>query len=458
MDRSRAFDSLLKNNSWLILPVVLVTALFSWPSDKIGYSPASAAVLDSRGIQAETLSNGLRLIVEPEPEAEVVAIQVIVKAGSAEDPPGQTGMAHLLEHILWAAGEQKDNNPRARIERVGGVIEAGTLRDYMRFFATIPAKDMALGLEAIGEIVLKPNFSEVILSREREVIDDEATGRAENPHAILNDLAFAGLFDKIHPYGNPIEGNPVDISAIDTTSLSLFYRNWFVPNNMAVVIVGKVEFEAAREIVARIFGSLTPAPTPSRARPAPPRPGSGGEYFAPVAGDKVYLMAAFVGPEVGEHYQICASDLLATVLANGHLGRLEMELREKQRIVSDVGIAFLTQRERALFGVWAVCEPDKIAEVKQAIRTELAKLAVEPVSVSELATAKRLLTAGYAFANEIPSDRATTLGFYEAIDSYRTASSYLSWVTHTESSQLAEVARWYAGEPVWVILKPEPSR
>jgi predicted Zn-dependent peptidase len=105
-----------------------------------------------------------------------------------------------------------------------------------------------------------------------------------------------------------------------------------------------------------------------------------------------------------------------------------------------------------------VCEPDRIAEVKQAIKTELARLAAEPVSASELATAKRLLAAGYAFANETPADRATTLGFYEAIDSYRTASSYLSWVTHTESAQLAEVARWYAGDPVWVILQPEQSQ
>ncbi len=432
----------------------------AWPPYKTGLfcTPASAAVLDSRAIQSETMSNGLRLIVAPEPETEVVAIQVIVKAGSADDPPGQTGMAHLLEHLLWAGSGPEENSPRARIERVGGTVEAGTLRDYTRFFATVPSKDMALALEALGEIVLKPTFSEAVMTREREVILDESAGRAENPHAVLNDLAFAGLYDRSHPYGNPIEGSPEDLSSIDTSRLALFYRSWYVPNNMAVVIVGGIEFDAAREAVKRLFGELAPAPAPSRASPTPPRPSNGGERIAPTAGRSAYVMAAFVGPEVGEHYQICASDLLATVLANGHLGRLELELREKQEIASEVGIAFLTQRERALFGVWAVCEPDRIAEVKQAIKKELSRLAVEPVSASELATAKRLLAAGYAFANETPADRATTLGFYEAIDSYRTASSYLSWVTHTESARLAEVARWYAGEPVWVILQPEQGR
>ena len=435
----------------LRLPLAVVS-LSLWVN--LVASTAPAALLDPRGVQSETLPNGLRLVVAPEPEAEAISVQVIVKAGSADDPPGRTGTAHLLEHMLWAGKSPGENGPRARVERVGGMLEAGTLRDYTRFYATVPSGYLDLALEALGEIVLEPDLDEATLVREQEVILDESAGRSENPQAVLNAMAFAQLYGGLHPYANPIEGKPDDLQGIGLAQLALFHRSWYLPNNMAVVVVGDVQFESARGTVNRVFGGLAPAPAPGRTRPAPPRPATGGERIAPTAGREAYVIAAFVGPEVAEHYQVCASDLLATVLAGGPLGRLDLELKEKRGIASDVGVEFLTQRERALFGVWAVCDPERISEVKQVIQAELARLGAEPVPPAELATARRLLAAGYGFANETPADRATTLGFYEAIDSYRTASYYLSWVAHADPTTLTEVARWYAGEPVWVILRP----
>jgi predicted Zn-dependent peptidase len=147
--------------------------------------------------------------------------------------------------------------------------------------------------------------------------------------------------------------------------------------------------------------------------------------------------------------------LLATVLTHGPLSRLEAQLTEKSDIATDVGVDFLTQRGRALFGIRVVCPPERVDEVRRVIVSELQRAAREPVPPVELVSAKRLLAAGYAFANETPSDRATTLGFYEALDTYRIASYYLSWVTYARPETVMQVAGWYSGEPVWIVLRPK---
>ncbi len=404
------------------------------------------------------MRNGLRLIVSNDPEARVVAVEIIVRVGAADDPPGQKGIAHLLEHLLWGGARDPEADPRLRIERIGGLIDAGTLRDYTRFYATAPAGNLRLAIETLGRMVLATEFDEDIIARERQIVIEESAARAEDPRAVLNDLGFAELYSPAHPYSSPIDGRPEDLARLDAPRLALFHQTWYVPNNMAVIVSGDAPFEAVRDIVARIFGDRAPAALPTRPRPLPPRPSEPHTRIAALPVEKAYVMAAFVGPAAVEHTSVCATDLLATLLAHGPLGRLVTALAEERDLAFDVGTDFLTQRDRALFGVWAICRPEAVEEVQTTISRELVRLVQEPVPPMELAAAKRLLAAGYAFANETPSDRATTLGFYEAIDSYRTASYYLSWVTHAKATALVEAATWYAGEPVWIILRPEAGR
>jgi predicted Zn-dependent peptidase len=460
-------------------------------------SPAAqAAVLDPRAVQSETFANGLRLIVCPDSDASVVSVEVVVKAGSADEPAGHRGIAHLLEHVLWAGagGGEEDPSaefalsgveglragPRLRVERVGGVINGGTLRDFTRFYATVPAGRLELAVDALAGVVVRGAIDPAVLARERQVIAQESVARQEEPRTVLSDAAFAALYGPATCYGSPIEGNAGDLSKATVAELSLFRDTWYVPNNMAVVVAGNTRFEAARAAVEQAFGGLAPAATPLRAAVLragdtllPHNPSAeftlsrveglraglaeaaSGERRVALPTEKAYLMAAFLGPRGSERMEVCATDLLATLLAHDPAGRLVVELREGRGIVDEVGVDFLTQRESSLFGIWASCDPGRVVEVQEAIRSELARLAREPVPPRELATAKRLLAAGYAFANETPADRASTLGFYEAMDSYRTATNYLAWVMDTGPETIMATAARYAGQPTWVVVAPE---
>ncbi len=166
-------------------------------------------------------------------------------------------------------------------------------------------------------------------------------------------------------------------------------------------------------------------------------------------------MASFVGPAAFERREVCASDLLATLLVHGSSGRLVQELKDKRQLVTSVGVDFLTQRDRALFAVWAVCKAEDAPAVKETIRAELRRLSEEPIPPAEFGDARRLLAAGFTFANETPADRVATIAFYEAVDSYRTATQYLPRVRLLTPADVAEVAAWYAAEPVWITLGPK---
>lgn len=433
-------------------------------------SALRAAVLDPRTVESSVLGNGLRVIVCEDKAASVVSVEVVVRVGSADDPPGEGGLAHLLEHVCWVGSPEAD--PRSLVEDAGGVTNAGTLRDLTRFYATVPPTDLGVALRALAAMTLRREFDEAVVSRERALILDEAATRMDRPRAALNDLAFETVYGSDHPYGHHIEGTQGSLAGLDSAALTIFYRDWYVPNNMAVVIAGQVRFEAAVSEVGAAFGAAAPAALPRRSTVPIERRARAEERAVETPLREAYLMAAFVGPAVYEreplvarsategrpaqepYLPVCSSDLLATILGHPQVGRLVRELQVSRGLVRRIGVDFLTQRERGIFGIWAISHPSSIEAVKEAVREQLSRLAREPVSPGELVAAKRLLAAEYTFANETPADRVGTLGFYEAVDRYQAATHYLSRVQAITAADIAAMAAWYAGEPTWVIMRP----
>ena len=411
---------------------------------------ASAETLDPRTIHSTTLGNGLRLVVCEDDAAPVVSIEIVVKVGSADELPEESGIAHLLEHLCWIGDQRSD--PRAAIEELGGSTNAGTLRDFTRYYATVQPGDFATALRALAAMALRESFDDGVISREQAVIQEEVASRTDRPRAALNDLAFETLFGASHPYGRHIEGSDRSLVGLTGIQLALFHRTWYVPNNMSVVVGGRTKFDAVLKEVERTFGALLPAAVPPRAIPDPPRIDAERERIVGAPLKEVYLTAAFVGPAVSEPSTVAATDVLTTLLANPQVGRLVTELQGGRGLVKGIGIDFLTQRAPGLFGIWAICDLEKIAEVKTAIKEELGRMASEPVSLGELATAKRLLAAEYAFSNETVAERVSTLAFYEALDSYRLGSEYLPSVRSVTPVDVAKAAQRYSGEPVWAVL------
>ncbi len=237
-----------RNRLALLIPSLLPLLLLA--------GPACGAMFDTHSVQADVLPNGLRVLVAEEPDASAVAIELVVKAGATAEGPGQSGAAHLLEHVLWAYGGPDD--PRAAIEDLGGVTNVGTLRDFTHYYASVPADPGAAAatLRELARMVQRKQLPEAVIAREKRVIGEETAERDEQPDLRLNELAFNALYGAQHPYGRPLEGEKARFKLLDQTALGRFQRTWYVPSNMSVVVVGRVTRSEVMAAVQEAFGDL----------------------------------------------------------------------------------------------------------------------------------------------------------------------------------------------------------
>jgi zinc protease len=246
-------------------------------------APGGAA----RGLPApsrEVLANGMRLIVQEHRTSDVVALQLWVGVGGRDEEPQERGFSHFAEHMLFKGTETLGRGfVDQEVEAVGGRSNAGTSHDYTYYYMLLPASRTARGIEVLADIAFNSRFDPEEMDREREVVFEEIRLGEDSPRTALYrrlyDLSFAG-----HPYGQPVLGDPAALRAATRATLRGYYRRHYVPENMALVVVGAVDPAGVRAAVERSFGAVRGSghTRPPQAPPAPiagerrPPSGSGG--------------------------------------------------------------------------------------------------------------------------------------------------------------------------------------
>src|SRR6184192_2642693 len=231
---------------WRIPAVLFVPLLLGW---------ASAWAAD--GVVAETLDNGLRVILLEDHRSPIVSSQVWYRVGSRNERRGATGIAHFLEHMMFKGTPTHGRGQFARIvEQNGGQDNAFTSQDVTSYFVNIAADklDLVIELEAdrMHNLLLDPKE----IASEREVIIEERRTRTEDdPGGFLGEEVSSIAF-KAHPYGVPIIGWVEDIKRITPDEIRAFYRTYYVPNNALVVAVGAFRAADALEKIKRRFGRI----------------------------------------------------------------------------------------------------------------------------------------------------------------------------------------------------------
>jgi len=418
---------------------------------------SAAPILDPAHITEQTLDNGFRLIVKAEDQWGLASANLIIRAGSAYEGEGQTGAAHLLEHLLFEATDTRDDQRVGpAIESMGGQVNAVTTRDFTYLELTVASQylDDALGL--LARAVFEPQITSVAVVRERAVVARELTDRLDSAGGALDDLLWSSAF-AVHPYGRPIGGRPADVADLTADDLLDFYGRCYVPANMALVVVGDVDAAALGTRVTELFGAQAGAPAQLPEIAPEPRPTD-----VTVAVDTRQSVAtivsfAWLAPEVEDFDEVCAMDLIYTVLGEGRLGRLHAALEAQDlAVMSDV--QFLTQRDPGLVVITALTAPDKETDVRTAIIGEIERLRTEPLTQEQLDEAKRVMRISYAFSNEAYSDQAGSLGFYEGLGDYRLAIDYIDRLDAVTPELLQQVAVKYLDPDAYTlaIIRPEP--
>jgi len=290
------------------------------------------------GITEYKLSNGLQVLLYPDPTRAKVTVNLTVFVGSRHEGYGETGMAHLLEHMLFKPTAKHPNIPAAMKER-GADFNGSTWLDRTNYYETLPSTgdnlEFAIALEA-DRLINCPIRPED-LATEFSVVRNEFERGENYPAAILSQRMIAAAYEW-HNYGKSTIGNKTDIERVPVDNLREFYKKFYQPDNAMLVIAGKFDERQALDLVEKHFGSI---PAPSRKLPQtyteePPQDGERTVTLRRV-GDSALLGVVYHVPS-GTHEQFAAVELLGHILDNPPSGRLYKALVET-KIAAGVSVS-----------------------------------------------------------------------------------------------------------------------
>jgi zinc protease len=215
--------------------------------------------LDSKPLYSDVLPNGLSLLLRELHLAAVVELQIWAKVGSADERPGEEGLAHFHEHMLFKGTEKRGVGEVASdVEGIGGRINAYTSYDTTVYHATVPAAGLDDALDVLVDMVRRSRFEPVEIEREIEVVLEEIRRADDSPHSICAEALFAAAY-QIHPYRAPILGTRESVATFDRDRVQNFFRRWYAPDNLLVVASGDFDAPALAEKLARAFADAEPA-------------------------------------------------------------------------------------------------------------------------------------------------------------------------------------------------------
>jgi len=291
------------------------------------------------GLEEHALPNGLRVILQQDRSAPLVATHVMYHVGSKNERRGRTGFAHLFEHLLFQGSEHVPRDGHFKyIQDAGGTLNGTTWFDRTNYFETLPSNelDLALWLESDRMGFFKPGITSEKLENQREVVKNERRQSYENrPYGLAFESVLDLAYPEGHPYRHPTIGYMEDIDAARLEDVHEFFDLHYGPNNATLVLVGDFEPEDALARIERWFGEIPARPVPPR--PVVPSPLGRGEQrrvlHDRVQVPRIYLM--FHSPSFNDP-GFEATDVLTYLLADGNSSLLQKALVYEQRIAADV--------------------------------------------------------------------------------------------------------------------------
>ena len=361
-------------------------------------SPAGSRVAEFK------LANGLQVVVVPDHRAPVVTHYVWYRVGSADEPPGVSGIAHFLEHLMFKSTDKIASGAFSKIvSRLGGQDNAFTTHDVTGYFQRISKDRLKTVMEMEADRMVNLKLTEKEVATEREVILEERRSRTENsPSSLLSEQMSVALYQN-HPYRIPIIGWMHEMAKLSRDDALDFYRRFYAPNNAIVIVAGDVTVPEVKAMAEAAYGHLKPNPEiKSRMRPQEPphRAARRVELKDPRAGNasvrRFYLAPSMPNAAEGEAEALY---LLMKVLANGTTSRLYQALVSDEKIASSAGGWYSgTGLDSGSLGLYAVAAQGvDLDKLEAGIDRVLHEMREKGVTAEELDRAKRAFIADFVY-------------------------------------------------------------
>jgi len=364
-------------------------------------------------ITKHTISNGMQVLLCEKRNAPVISFNALVYAGSAIEKPKESGMCHVIEHMIFKGTPKRSVGQIASdIEAAGGEVNAYTSFDQTVFYINMASRFADKGLEIIADAILHPLFDKVELEREIEVICEEIRRGKDNPaHCISEDL-FDHSFKK-HTYGRPIIGVYNTVRSFARKDVHTFYKKHYTPDNMTFIVVGDFDSANMLKKIEREFRNWKfVAKTSIVPKKEPPQTKIRiNSNSMDIQG--THFMFGFHIPEI-THKDIPAIDILSHILGGAESSRLEQVIKEKKRLVHGIYSYAYTPKYPGIFVIGGITQPEKILKTIDAIWEEIQKISTDTVTTDEFNRAKINIRAGEVYERESVAGFAGKLAYFLA--------------------------------------------
>jgi predicted Zn-dependent peptidase len=351
--------------------------------------------------RVHTLANGVRVVCDPMPGLQTVALCVVAGGGARQEDPARSGWSHLLEHMVFkGAGGRSARQVVEAIEREGGHINAATGYERTSFQIRALQGGLDLGSAVLADLVLRPHMEADDLVREKQVVGQEIAEADDTPDDLVFEMAQTAAFSG-SPLGRPILGTPDSIGTATPDTLDAWRRSLYAPGALVVSASGAVDEDALLALAERDFGAAAPAEPPPRLEPAGFQGGRACVARRLEQANLVLLLPA-ISVRDPDYFTL---RLLAEILGGGMASRLFQEARERRGLAYAIDAYSETYADTGVLGVFAGCAASDAAELAEVVAQQLSGLSAAP-EADELARAKAQLKGSMFMGREQPLSRA----------------------------------------------------
>jgi len=414
----------------------------------------------SLSIEQFRLANGLTVLLHHSPNSPVVALEVMYHAGSKNERPGLSGLAHLSEHIMFKGSlNVPDGGHFKRLQEIGAEVNGSTTEDRTTYYEVMPPEhlELALFLEADRMARTVPVLTLEKLENQRDVVKNERRQSYENqPYGLAHETLSAAVFPSNHPYSWPVIGSMRDLDNVTLDDLGTFLRHYYRPGNAVVTIGGRFDPATVRMMVEKYFGEIPPgetAPTPAASSPTP-YPAKKLTLYDNVTIPRVYL-AWRSAPWYSNDDLVL--DVATDILGAGKHSRLHRALVIEEQIAQSVSayqhgmecdgkvVVAATARQ----GI----DPERLAD---ALRMHINLLMAEGTDEREFQKALNIKESGMMLSLDTVRSRVHQLALFHTLTgSAQNIHTYFDRFSNLDPTSIpTQAAGFFSSDPVILVVEP----
>ncbi|MEY3202678.1 MAG: hypothetical protein RIR70_2228, partial [Pseudomonadota bacterium] len=412
-----------------------------------------------------TLPNGLKVVVKEDRRAPSVVHMVWYRAGAIDEVDGTSGVAHVLEHLMFKGTKtRKSGEFNKLVAAAGGRDNAFTNQDYTAYFQQVPASAlpqmMALEADRMVNLVL----TEEEFSKEIKVVMEERRWRTDDkPAGVLYERLMANVF-QAHPYRRPVIGWMNDLEAMTAQDARDWYQRWYTPNNATVVVVGDVDHRAVFKLAEKAYGKIQKRALPTRKPRAEPEQLGIKRLTVKAPAELPVVSMAWRVPmlrDVEKDRESYALEVLSAVLDGNNTSRLPRNLVRGTQVAQSAGAGYDgTGRGEGLFVMEGTPATGKtVAQMEAALRAEIERIQREGVTAEELERVKTQIIASQVYKRDSLFGQAMEIGQMEVIGmSWRDTERIIEKLQTVSAEEVQAVAQKYFKDDTLTVavLEPQP--